>query len=296
MTRYRTEDVPVSGGMLRVGVWDAPVPDAATVLLVHGVTASHLSWPAVAERLADVQVVAPDLRGRGRSNTLVGPTGPAAHARDLIAVLDALAVTPAVVVGHSMGAFVALALGELYPDRVSRVVLVDGGLPLDLPTGLSPDEIIRLVLGPTADRLSMRFASVDAYLDFWRQHPASVSDWSPLVEAYLAYDLVGEAPELRPATSYEVVVEDSIDQNSGTLIADALAALRRPTVLLSAERGLLDQAALYSAERLPGLLETYPRLRHEAIGGVNHYTIVLSERGADAVASAVRGELAAADQ
>ena len=204
--------------------------------------------------------------------------------------------TSAIVVGHSMGAFVALALGELYPDRVSRVVLVDGGLPLDLPTGLSPDEVIRLVLGPTAERLSMRFASVDAYLDFWRQHPAFVSDWSPLVEAYLAYDLVGEAPELAPRPRTRSWWRTRSTRTAAQLIADALAALRRPTVLLSAERGLLDQLpALYSAERLPGLLETYPRLRHEAIGGVNHYTIVLSERGADAVASAVRGELAAAD-
>jgi hypothetical protein len=59
---------------------------------------------------------------------------------------------------------------------------------------------------------------------------------SPLLEEYLAYDLVGEAPELRPATSYATLEEDSIDQNSGTAIADALAALRHPTILLTAER------------------------------------------------------------
>ena len=91
---------------------------------------------------------------------------------DLVAVLDALGVDRAVVVGHSMGAFVALVFGDLYPDRVSRLVLVDGGLPLDVPAGLSSDEVIQLVLGPTAERLAMRFASVDEYLDFWRAHPA----------------------------------------------------------------------------------------------------------------------------
>src|SRR5690606_18756063 len=52
---------------------------------------------------------------------------------------------------------------------------------------------------------------------------------------------------------------------------------------------LLDQVpALYAAERIPTLLEQHPGLRHVAVPGVNHYTIVLSERGADAVARVVR--------
>jgi lipase len=294
MTRYRTTDVAVEGGDMRVGVWEGADPGAPVVLLIHGVTASHLSWPAVAERLPDARVIAPDLRGRGRSNDLVGPAGLAAHARDLASVLDALEVERAVVVGHSMGAFVGLVFGDLYPERVSRVVLIDGGLPLDVPAGLSSDEVIQLVLGPTAERLAMRFASLDEYLDFWRAHPAFRRDWSAMLEAYLAYDLVGEAPELRPATSYATLAEDSIDQNTGSAVAEALAALRHPTLLLSAERGLLDQVPpLYSAERLPGLLAAYPGLRHVAVADVNHYTIVLSDRGADAVATAVRRELVA---
>jgi lipase len=293
-SRYRAIDVAVPGGDLRVGVWDGPSDAAPTVLLIHGVTASHLSWPYVAERLPAARVIAPDLRGRGRSNGLEGPAGLAAHARDMIAVLDALGVEQVVVVGHSMGAFVALVLGDLYPERISRVVLVDGGLPLDLPAGLSSDEVITLVLGPTADRLAMRFASPEAYRDFWRAHPAFRRDWTPELEAYLAYDLVGEEPELRPATSYATLEEDSIDQNTGTAILDALTRLRHPTVLLTAERGLLDQVpALYAAERIPALLTAYPGLQHVAVPDVNHYTIAMSERGADAVAAVVHEQLAA---
>lgn len=301
MSRYRTIDVPVDGGGLRVGIWE-PVasgepgePDAApAVLLIHGVTASHLSWPFVADRLPHARVIAPDLRGRGRSNQLARPAGLGAHARDLVAVLDELRIERVVVVGHSMGAFVALVLGDLYPDRVSRVVLVDGGLPLDLPAGLTADEVIQLVLGPTADRLAMRFASTDAYLDFWRVHPAFRRDWTPELEAYLTYDLVGEEPELRPATGYATLEEDSIDQNTGSAVLDALAHLRHPTVLLTAERGLLDQVpALYAQERIPGLLAAHPDIVHIAVPEVNHYTIAMSARGADAVAAVVREQLGA---
>jgi pimeloyl-ACP methyl ester carboxylesterase len=296
MSRYRTIDVAVAGGDLRVGVWEPaePMDAAPAVLLVHGVTASHLSWPLVADRLPEARVIAPDLRGRGRSNELQGPAGLAAHARDLVAVLDALGEDEVVVVGHSMGAFVALVLGDLYPDRISRVVLVDGGLPLDLPADLPIDEVIRLVLGPTADRLAMRFATTDDYVDFWRAHPAFQRDWSPELEAYLAYDLVGEEPALRPATSYSTLEEDSIDQNTGTAILDALAHLRHPTVLLTADRGLLDQVpGLYAPERVPEILSAHPGLEHRRVPDVNHYTIAMSERGADVVAEVVREQLAA---
>ena len=61
--RYRTHDVPVAGGTLRVGVWEADAPDAPTALLVHGITASHRSWQRLAALLPGVRLVAPDLRG-----------------------------------------------------------------------------------------------------------------------------------------------------------------------------------------------------------------------------------------
>ena len=209
---YRTLDVPVAGGDLRVAVWD-PDPAAAAapdVLLIHGVTSSHLAWPFVVDRLPGVRAVAPDLRGRGASNEVSGPAGMRAHADDLAAALDALGIARTVVVGHSMGAFVAVVFAHVYPERVSRLVLVDGGLPLDVPAGLDTDALVAGILGPTAARLSMRFADVGEYLEFWRGHPAFRADWTPELEDYLAYDLVDDgAGSLRPATSYATTADDS---------------------------------------------------------------------------------------
>lgn len=294
-TRYRTVDVPVDGGSLRVGVWEpAAGPDAEvpTVLLVHGVTASHRSWDLLADRLPDVRLVAPDLRGRGRSNEVAGPAGMTAHARDLVAVLDHLGVETLTVVGHSMGGFVAVVLADQYPDRVRSLVLLDGGLPLDVPAGLAPEEVIATVLGPTAERLAMTFPDLDSYLGFWRRHPAFAHDWSAALEAYLAYDLVGEAPSLRAATQYATMAEDTVDLNGGEAPTRAIANLRHPALLVTVPRGLLDETpGLYAAERVPQLLAAAPTVRHEEVEGLNHYTLVLSERGADAVAELVRTEL-----
>ena len=94
--RYRTVDVPVRGGDLRVGIWeptgDASEPAGPPVLAVHGITASHRAWVSVAARLPGARIIAPDLRGRGRSNQLPGPFGITGHADDLARVLDHLDV------------------------------------------------------------------------------------------------------------------------------------------------------------------------------------------------------------
>ncbi len=294
---YRELDVAVDGGMLHAGVWE-PVdagPDAPTVLLVHGVTASHLAWPFVVERLPGVRLVAPDLRGRGRSNGIDGAAGMTAHAADLAALMDALGIDRAVVVGHSMGAFVSVVFAHLHAERVSRLVLVDGGLPLDVPAGLSTDELVAGILGPTAARLSMRFAGTAEYLDFWRAHPAFADAWTPELERYLAYDLVPDGEgAFRPATSYATTADDTVDMNTGTALPDALAGLRHPTRLLTVPRGLQDEPpGLYAPAHLARLLEEYPDVRHERIDRFNHYTIVMSPAGADVVAEAVRDELGA---
>ena len=296
---YRAVDVAVDGGMLHAGVW-TPVggaaDDAATVLLVHGVTSSHLAWPFVVERLPGVRVIAPDLRGRGRSNGLEGPAGMAAHAADLAALLDALGIDRTVVVGHSMGAFVSVAFAHLHPERVSRLLLVDGGLPLDVPPGLSTDELVAGILGPTAARLSMRFADPGEYLDFWRRHPAFADAWTPELERYLVYDLVDDgAGALRPATSYATTADDTVDMNTGEVLPAALAGLRHPARMITVPRGLQDEPpGLYAPEHLERLLAQYPGVQHERIDGFNHYTIVMSPAGADVVAGAVREELVAA--
>ena len=295
--RYREIDVPVAGGMLHAGVWE-PVdaaPGAPTALAVHGVTASHLAWPFVVDRLRGVRIVAPDLRGRGRSNGIAGPAGMAAHADDLAALLDALEIERTLVVGHSMGGFVSVVFAHRHPERVSRLLLIDGGLPLDVPAGLSTDELVAGILGPTAARLSMRFASAGEYLDFWRRHPAFDGAWTPELERYLAYDLVEDGSgAFRPATSYSTTADDTLDMNAGTALPDALAGLQHPARLLTVPRGLQNEPpGLYAPAHLERLLAAYPGVEHERVDGFNHYTIVMSPAGADVVAAAARDELTA---
>ncbi|BCB76430.1 hypothetical protein GCM10022251_23780 [Phytohabitans flavus] len=280
MSGYRRISVPVDGGDLTVGLWGDGAP---VVLAVHGITASHLSWAVVAERLGGAGTLAAvDLRGRGGSAELPGPYGMERHAADCLAVLDTLGLSSTVVTGHSMGGFVALVLADLYPDRVSRLVLVDGGPPLPAPGEGTPEEQLDAALGAAARRLTMRFADRAAYHDFWRAHPA-FHTWSATIESYVDYDLTGMEPELRSRVSPDAMRQDYIDLNFGDAPAKAWQRLRRPAVFLRAERGMFDEpTALYRdpepiADRIP--LRTIP--------GANHYTIVLDDPGATEVAAAI---------
>ncbi|GGM15266.1 alpha/beta hydrolase [Promicromonospora citrea] len=298
---YATHDVPVAGGTLRVGVWEpvgplATGPDGAplpSVVLVHGITASHRAWPAVVAALAGRRVVAPDLRGRGRSNHLPGPYGMAAHADDVAAVVRALAGGPAVVVGHSMGGFVSLVLTHRHPGLVARLVLVDGGLPIPLPPGVpadaTPEELVGALLGPALERLGQTFAGPQAYREFWRAHPA-FARWSPVVEQYVDYDLTAEG---RPATSADAVAADSVDSARGEALPAALAWAAEndlPVTFLRAPRGLLDQpGGMYPADAVAAWERHLPRLAARDVPDVNHYTIIMAEPGVSAVAAAVTG-------
>lgn len=326
---YRTVDVPVDGGLLRVGIWDvgdAAVPPAAgdavapgvvgdavadavvpdsmapavadaaavpTVVLVHGVTSSHLAWQWVAKALPGVRIVAPDLRGRGGSNALTASAGMAVHADDLAAVYAHLGLAPTVVVGHSMGAFVSVVFAHRHPELVTGLVLIDGGFPLAAPEGLTPDELVATILGPTAARLGMRFPDVAAYLDFWREHPAFAGVSSPELDRYFAYDLVAERDGFRPATSYATTAADTVDLNTGTALQDALSELRHPVRFVTVPRGLQNEPpGLYPLDSLDALLAPHPGVQHERWDGLNHYTVVMADAGATAIARVVREALA----
>lgn len=281
MNDYQTFQAPVDGGMMAGGVWGQANQDAPTVLAIHGVTASHLSWPFVATALERVRVIAPDLRGRGRSRNLPGPYGIRRHAEDMAAVLDYFGVARAVVVGHSMGGFVAVRLAEAHPDRVSSLVLVDGGLPLAMPAGIDPDELAAVVLGPAASRLSMTFASREEYADFWRAHPAFQGQWNQAVADYANYDLDGAEPALYPATRVEALTEDSLQLGGGDGYQEALEALAMPVDFIRAPRGLLDEPiALYSQDAVSQAASRVPAMSTHEANDVNHYTVVMSESGA----------------
>ncbi len=272
--------------------------DAPTVLLVHGITANGLSWQAVAEEVVRrhgpgrVRVLAPDLRGRASSAGAPGPYGLAAHVEDLLLVAGAFATTP-VLVGHSMGAFVAGLAGGRHPDRWHGLVLVDGGLAFRVPADLDVDAALQAVIGPAMQRLSMTFASQEDYLAFWDRHPALgpvlAGPGGDAARRYVLHDLVRDGDSWRSSCVLDAIRADGADV---MVDAEAHAGAREsvrhglPVELVWAHRGLMDEPqGLYDRERLAAL-DLPGRLRTSDVDA-NHYGVILEEAGVRAVADAV---------
>lgn len=114
--------VPLRGTTLHVAEIGAGTP----VLLLHGWPEFWAAWLPLINRLhPDFHLIAPDLRGFGDSAKADGPrsdAGANAHADDMAALLEELALGPVGVVGHDVGAYVAQGLARRHPQRVSKLL------------------------------------------------------------------------------------------------------------------------------------------------------------------------------
>jgi 2-succinyl-6-hydroxy-2,4-cyclohexadiene-1-carboxylate synthase len=114
--------VSINGVTYAVREWGAGPP----LVLLHGFTGSGALWDAHARQLAArFRVIAPDLLGHGESDA---PSDSARYAMpcavaDLVALLDALAVARAHLLGYSLGGRLALAGAIAHPGRVASLIL-----------------------------------------------------------------------------------------------------------------------------------------------------------------------------
>jgi pimeloyl-ACP methyl ester carboxylesterase len=283
-------DVPVAGGALAVFRLGSPSAPARPVVALHGITSNSQAWVAVARALgADVPVLALDLRGRGDSRGLPGPYGLDVHVADVLAVLDHFGLERAVLAGHSLGAFVATRVAAEHPERVESLVLVDGGLAAPVPPDVDRQALVEAGLGPALARLKLSFESREAYVDWWREHPAfrgsDIGDGD--LAAFARHDLIGGPPDLHPS-----VVEAAVRGDAEGVFEMGRAAHRLtvPATLLRAPRGLMNEPRAFQPPELAAAwVDDRPEQRRVVdVPDVNHYSLLMGARGAAAVAGEIR--------
>jgi pimeloyl-ACP methyl ester carboxylesterase len=103
-------------------------PEKPLMVLVHGGRDHARNWDRVALHLrSEYHIVAPDLRGHGDSEWARGSEySMIAYALDLAQLLDQLAAFPVILIGHSLGGGIVLQYSGVYPERVARVVAIEG--------------------------------------------------------------------------------------------------------------------------------------------------------------------------
>jgi len=104
------------------------------LLFVHGFPFARGIWSRqVAAFKANHRVLAPDLRGFGESQGTPGKVAMRTYADDLYALLQGLHAPPAILVGHSMGGYIAMAFANAYPEALRGLVLVGTKAGPDVP-------------------------------------------------------------------------------------------------------------------------------------------------------------------
>lgn len=122
---FSSHQVNIGEQLLHYTDWNSE--GARAIVLVHGLNVQAHTWDPIAADLAnDFRVVCPDLRGHGDSGR-GADYWMSSFVADLAGLVDHLRLERFVLVGHSLGAKVALSYAGTYPDRVARLVLSDTG-------------------------------------------------------------------------------------------------------------------------------------------------------------------------
>jgi len=280
---WRSERVPgeVELAIGRAGEGSDPL------VCLHGITAQHRAFNAAARHLGpSCGLVGVDLRGRGDSDKPDAGYGLETHASDVVRVFDHLGLASAVLLGHSMGAFVALETALAYPERVRALVLLDGGWPRieRLPEEMTPEEkqgveAIEEGLARAFRRLDMTFESPEAYLDFWfPDRGLTLDDLPPDLADYYLYDLGEVEDRFRPKASRAAAEEDSPSVSSTSPTAEEMRGVGCPVALVRASQGFFPGSEPLisdeASEVMAGLLDIRTEVLLE---GANHYTMLWPE-------------------
>ncbi len=256
----------MNGVSLAVREWPGR---GSTLVCVHGLTANHTSWESLASVLTpDCRMIAYDLRGRGESDKPPKGYSLDIHGEDLAGLLDQFGLRSAVLMGHSLGASIALKFAARFPRRVRKLILVDGGIDVRA-------EVLDS-LAPAVNRLDVEFPSMEMFLELLRGLPMFAGRWNEHLERYFRYDV-----EVLPGGAVRSkVAKHAIEEEVASLARERLWAhhhrIQCPTLILRAPDGLLTATdCLMTQEEAEAMARAIRKSRLVVVPGTNHYTVLL---------------------
>jgi pimeloyl-ACP methyl ester carboxylesterase len=260
------------GVEIQLAQWEG---EEKAILCIHGITANCRCWDVIADALSPSHtVLAMDLRGRGLSGAPSTGYSMEHHSRDILAVLDDLGLERVVLMGHSLGAFISLIFGAKHPERVDRIILVDGG------GKLSEDQLVKVFAGikPSLDRLGKVLPSFEAYLDLMKEAPF-LKNWSQALETYYQYEVEEVSGGVRTRINPVHIEEERI--NLGKVdISQFYGEISCPVLILRATEGMLARDDVLLPEDVTErMVREIANVRRVDVDGTNHYSIVFQPNG-----------------
>lgn len=268
MTELIMKRVKGDGLEIQLGIWEG---DGEDVLCVHGLTANCRCWDEMASCLTPAHsFLAMDLRGRGLSDKPASGYSLQHHVRDIYGLFEDCGLNQAVLMGHSLGAYVSMAFAAQYPDRTKKIILIDGGGQL---SGEQWDRV-DLVIKPSLDRLGHVFPSFEEYVALLKAAPI-LQPWTPAIEAYFRYESEDVEGGVRSRINPDHIQEE-IRNMRQTVASDLYPKITCPVLILRATDGILSQDDLVLPEpAVDRMLSEISNAQRVDISGTNHYSIVL---------------------
>jgi pimeloyl-ACP methyl ester carboxylesterase len=229
------------------------------LVMLHGFGDGEFVWNTVLPVLTDYgSVVTVDLRGHGESDRASARSYVLeSYVADVLHVIRVLDLGTITLVGHSLGAAVALCITAKAPDLVRRLALLDGGPGLNAGAGSH----IRKEFASQP----WRYASIKAY-------ESALTAKLPLASSEVLHAFAGYALRVHPEGGFELKCDRALASAPSSVddyfLWSALRSVKCPTLLLRGEGSAvlpLPIARRILAELSCGRLETIPHAGHAVL-------------------------------
>lgn len=263
---------------IRLHYLEFPV-NGPLLIMMHGLTANAHAFDGLIATGLDkhFHIISVDLRGRGQSEHPVAHYTMEDHAQDILGLMDTLNAAKAIFCGHSFGGLLSFYLAANYPERVTKLII------LDAAARMNPN---------TAEMLSFRLSTLDtsypSMADYLKEVKSApyMSFWSDLMSSYYDADIQpDDEGGVSPRPKLAIIIQAAV---GGAAIPwpELMPEINAPVLLINApENYTLDQALL-PPELAQETVDMLPDARLITVAG-NHQTMLYGQ-GAEQIAAAIR--------
>lgn len=192
-----------------------------TVLLLHGLGNSLDFWTAIVPRLQPLtRTIAIDIPGFGQSAPPPAGLSLESASAAITELLRVLGATPAAIVAHSMGAYVAIEIARRFPESATQLILVDGTLY----------RVHRMIHAPSRLLIEPALAAVTAAQFLGGLIPLSTRRAHFLTSSALMRQIVFWPYLARPGHVTPLLLDAALANNAGSSILRSLLIARRTSL------------------------------------------------------------------
>ncbi|MCQ3931226.1 MAG: alpha/beta hydrolase [Chloroflexi bacterium] len=243
-----------------------------TILLLPGLTANANEFDGLikAGLSPRFRVLALDLRGRGQTEKPATGYSMADHAADVLGLLELLGIQQVIMGGHSFGALLTLYIAAHYPERIRKMIIIDGAAKLH--------PRVRELIQPSLNRMGRVFASWDEYINTIKQNPAFHGWWDPTIESYYRADVQTNADGTVQSRLYREGILEATDKALEEPYSEYVSRIDKPAILLNAlgAYGPEGTPPVLPYEQAQETVQAIKNCRYVEIPG-NHITMLFSD-------------------